>query len=59
MKTILTCETDLCANQNIAIELDNSSDVYVCGVCMNEITNKQVVEGQSYGYIQANTSNEN
>jgi hypothetical protein len=40
MAIILTCETEDCGNANIAIEFEEVVDHYICGVCMNEITNK-------------------
>jgi hypothetical protein len=40
MIIILTCETEECRNANIAIPFEGDVDHYICGVCMNEITNK-------------------
>lgn len=39
---ILTCETEGCGNANIGILFEGSAERYICGVCMNEITNVQV-----------------
>lgn len=44
MIVILTCETEGCFNENIGIPYENPGEVCVCGVCMNEITNKQTQE---------------
>lgn len=40
MIMILTCETADCGNANIPIPFEGLVDRYICGVCMNEITNK-------------------
>ena len=40
MITILTCETEGCGNANIGIPVEDAAEHCVCGVCMNEITNK-------------------
>lgn len=40
MAIILTCEVAGCENANIAIPFEGQADRYICGVCMNEITNK-------------------
>lgn len=37
---ILTCEIEGCGNANIPISFEGIADRYICGVCMNEITNK-------------------
>jgi len=37
---ILTCEVAECGNANIGIPFEGEADRYLCGVCMNEITNK-------------------
>jgi rubredoxin len=36
----LTCETPECGNANIGIPFEDAPDRCICGVCMNEITNK-------------------
>lgn len=43
MIMILTCETEGCGNANIQISFEGEVDRYICGVCMNEITNIQAV----------------
>jgi hypothetical protein len=45
MITILTCETEGCMNANIGIPYEDAAEYCICGVCMNEITNKQILEG--------------
>lgn len=40
MIIILTCETEGCGNANIGIPFEDPIGTPVCGVCMNEITNK-------------------
>jgi hypothetical protein len=40
MAIILTCETEGCGNANIGIAFEQVGDYCICGVCMNEITNK-------------------
>lgn len=40
MTIIVTCETEGCGNANIAVPFEEVVDHYICGVCMNEITNK-------------------
>jgi len=40
MIIILTCETEGCDNANIGIALEDPAEKCICGVCMNEITNK-------------------
>jgi hypothetical protein len=40
MAIILICETEQCGNANIPITFEGTADRYICGVCMNEITNK-------------------
>ena len=35
---ILTCETQNCENQNLAIELVTDATEYMCGACMTHIT---------------------
>jgi len=44
MIIILTCETEGCGNANIGIPVENPGVRCICGVCMNEITNKQEAE---------------
>jgi hypothetical protein len=41
---MLTCEIEGCGNANIEIPFEGEADRYMCGVCMNEITNKKVIE---------------
>ena len=36
---ILTCETDGCQNKNLAIELLTHATDYLCGGCLQLITN--------------------
>lgn len=36
---ILTCETKGCENENLAIELETDASQYLCGACMQFITN--------------------
>ena len=36
---ILTCETDACENKSIAIELLTHATEYMCGGCLQPITN--------------------
>jgi hypothetical protein len=43
MIVILTCETEGCGNANIGIEFENPGFMCICGVCMNEITNKVII----------------
>jgi hypothetical protein len=40
MIIILTCETEGCGNANIGIPFENPGERCICGVCMEEITNK-------------------
>ncbi len=44
MITILTCETQECLNANIGVYFENAPDIVVCGVCMNEISNKTNID---------------
>lgn len=37
----LICETEGCGNSNIAIPFEDPAERCICGVCMNEITNKK------------------
>lgn len=46
MVIILTCETPGCLNENIGIPYTDPADTCVCGVCMNEITNKKPAADQ-------------
>lgn len=36
---LLTCETDKCQNKLVPIELETDATQYMCGACMNYITN--------------------
>lgn len=40
----LTCTTVGCSNENIGIELLTEADQYMCGSCMQFITNAEIVE---------------
>jgi hypothetical protein len=42
MAVILTCEIEGCGNANIGIYFEGEADRYLCGVCMNDLTNKGV-----------------
>jgi hypothetical protein len=44
MIVMLICETDGCLNANIGIPFEDPAERCICGVCMNEITKKEVVE---------------
>lgn len=43
----LTCETEGCENKGLAIELNTDAQEYLCGACMQFITN--AVEVQDAG----------
>lgn len=40
MNINVICETKNCLNFSVSIFFEEEADIYVCGVCMNEITNK-------------------
>lgn len=41
MIVILTCRTDGCMNSGIGIPFEDPGEICICGVCMNEITDKK------------------
>lgn len=43
MITLLTCHTSGCENENISISFPNAADLCICGVCGQEITDKQLL----------------
>lgn len=41
MTTTVICEIQECLNFGVSIIFEEQADMYVCGVCMNQITNIQ------------------